>query len=192
MITTIIIVILSYLIGSVSAAILLCKILHLPNPRKIGSKNPGATNIARINKNIGIYVASFDILKGIIPVWIGYLFNIPSFWLGVISIMATLGHIYPIFFKFQGGKGAATTLGSTTIMGWDITLIIICTWISILLVSGYSSLATIATAIIIPFYVWYFKSQFLLHIIILSILIIIKHYENIKRLYKGKEDKTWI
>lgn len=186
---------LTYFIGSISTAILICKMLRYPDPRKIGSKNPGATNIYRIaGRNIAIGVLIIDILKGAIPVYIGssYLHFSP-YYLNMITISVCIGHMYPIFFKFYGGKGVATALGAITIMIGDINLfiIMISTWIITIIFFKYSSLASIITAIVTPSYIWYFHMQYFLSIIIISFLIIIRHINNIKRLWNHQETRTW-
>lgn len=186
----ILIIIFAYFLGSISSAILICKILHHPDPRKFGSKNPGATNILRIaGHNIAIIVLIIDILKGITPVWIGYYLNIPPSYIGIVAISVCLGHMYPIFFKFYGGKGVATAFGAITTMGIDIFIIMISTWILTIISFKYSSLASIITAIIIPCYTWYFHTQYFLPITIISSLIIIRHIDNIKRLWYHQEKK---
>lgn len=186
---SILIVVLSYCIGSVSIAILICKILHYPDPRNFGSKNPGTTNILRIaGYNIAIIVLILDILKGVIPVWISiYYFNVSSSYLNAIVISVCLGHMYPLFFKFHGGKGVATAFGAITIMGTDLFAIMSITWVLTVLLFKYSSLAAIVTAITISFYTWYFQPQYFLPIIIISFLVIIKHIHNIQRLWHHEE-----
>lgn len=182
----------TYLVSSISTAILICKVLHYPDPRNFGSNNPGATNILRIaGHNIAIIVLIIDILKGAIPVWISYYLNMPPVYLGTIAIVACLGHMYPIFFKFYGGKGVATAFGAITIMGIDIFIIMISIWTLTILSFKYSSLAAIITAIVIPCYAWYFQPQYFLSIIIISSLIIIRHINNIKRLWRHQETRIW-
>lgn len=186
------IIIIAYLCGSISSAILICQIAHLPDPRQHGSGNPGATNVLRIaGKIAALAVLLFDILKGMIPVWVAYKLGLPPFYLGLTAIAACLGHIYPIFFHFQGGKGGATAFGAIAPIGWDITGLISGTWLLTVLLSGYSSLGTIFSALIVPFYVWWFKPQFTFPVAMLSCLILIHHHDNIQRLWRGKETRIW-
>ncbi|URJ23171.1 glycerol-3-phosphate 1-O-acyltransferase PlsY [Blochmannia endosymbiont of Camponotus sp. C-003] len=188
----IIIVILAYFLGSISSAILICKILHFPDPRNFGSKNPGATNILRIaGIKIAISVILFDILKGAIPVWLGLHFEISPIFLGATAVFACLGHMYPIFFKFYGGKGVATAFGTLITIDPNSSIVMMSIWTLIVLSFGYSSLGAIVTALIIPCYAWYFQSQYLLPIIIISSLVIIKHITNIRRLFNHKEERIW-
>ncbi len=98
-------IIFAYLLGSISSAVLICRVLRLPDPRNVGSQNPGATNVLRIGgKKAAVAVLLCDMLKGTIPVWGGYFLNIEPFMLGLVAIAACLGHMYPIFFHFKGGK----------------------------------------------------------------------------------------
>ncbi|CAK8742506.1 Glycerol-3-phosphate acyltransferase [Sodalis praecaptivus] len=145
-------IIFAYLCGSVSSAILICKVARLPDPRTSGSGNPGATNVLRLGGKLAAAgVMVFDILKGMIPVWIGYGLGLPPFWLGLVAIAACLGHIYPVFFHFRGGKGVATALGAIAPIGYDLSGLMIGTWLLTVLLSGYSSLGAIVSALIAPF-----------------------------------------
>lgn len=189
-------IILAYFIGSVSTAILICKILRYPDPRQLGSKNPGTTNVLRIaGHNVAIGVLIIDIFKGMIPVYIGYYLNFPSFYLNIITISVCIGHMYPIFFKFYGGKGVATALGAITMMvgreNIDIFIVMISTWIITIILFKYASLSSIITAIITPSYIWCFHIQYFLSTIVISCLIIIRHSDNIKRLWHNQETLTW-
>ncbi|MFB6422199.1 MAG: glycerol-3-phosphate 1-O-acyltransferase PlsY [Candidatus Malihini olakiniferum] len=187
-----IMIIFAYLCGSISSAILVCWIANLPDPRQNGSGNPGATNVLRIGgKAAGVTVLAFDILKGMLPVWAAYALGFTSFYLSIAAIATCLGHIYPVFFRFHGGKGVATTLGAIALVDWDLTTIMIITWFLTVLLSGYSSLGAIISALIVPFYAWYFKSQFIFPVAVLSCMIIMLHYKNIQRLCRMQESKIW-
>lgn len=182
----------AYFLGSISSAILICKILYFPDPRNLGSKNPGATNILRIaGLKIAISVILFDTLKGAIPIWLGYHLEIAPIFLGATAILSCLGHMYPIFFKFYGGKGVATAFGALATIDLNLAIVMISTWILTVLSFGYSSMGAIITALIIPCYAWYFQSQYLFSIIIISVLVIIRHSSNIKRLWHHKEKRIW-
>ena len=150
-------IILAYLCGSISSAILVCRLAGLPDPRVSGSGNPGATNVLRIGG------------KG----------------------AACLGHIWPVFFHFQGGKGVATAFGAIAPIGWDLTGVMAGTWLLTVLLSGYSSLGAIVSALIAPFYVWWFKPQFTFPVAMLSCLILLRHHDNIQRLWRRQETKIW-
>ncbi|UVC28799.1 glycerol-3-phosphate 1-O-acyltransferase PlsY [Pantoea sp. SOD02] len=185
-------IIFAYLCGSISSAILVCKLAGLPDPRSQGSGNPGATNVLRIGgKAAAAAVLIFDVAKGMLPVWIAYLLHVAPLYLGLTAIAACLGHIYPVFFRFRGGKGVATALGAIAPIGWDLTGLMTGTWLLTVLLSGYSSLGAIVSALIAPFYVWWFKPQFTFPVSMLSCLILLRHHDNIQRLWRGQENKIW-
>ncbi|MEF1212045.1 glycerol-3-phosphate 1-O-acyltransferase PlsY, partial [Vibrio alginolyticus] len=153
----------AYLLGSVSSAVLICRLLKLPDPRSVGSNNPGATNVLRIGgRGAAVSVLLCDMLKGTIPVWGGYFLGIDPIILGVIAIAACLGHMYPIFFHFKGGKGVATALGAIAPIGLDLTGLVMLTWLSVAALFRYSSLAALVTVLVTPFYTWMFKPQYTL------------------------------
>ncbi|MFC0140655.1 glycerol-3-phosphate 1-O-acyltransferase PlsY [Erwinia mallotivora] len=185
-------IVFAYLCGSVSSAILVCQLFRLPDPRQHGSGNPGATNVLRIGGKLpALTVLIFDILKGMLPVWLAYHYGVSPFYLGLTAIAACLGHIYPIFFHFKGGKGVATAFGAIAPIGWDLTGLMTGTWLLTVLLSGYSSLGAIISALIAPFYVWWFKPQFTFPVAMLSCLVLLRHHDNIQRLWRGQESKIW-
>ncbi|VUA81244.1 acyl-phosphate:glycerol-3-phosphate O-acyltransferase PlsY [Klebsiella pneumoniae] len=148
-------VLLAYLCGSISSAILVCRLAGLPDPRDSGSGNPGATNVLRIGgKGAAVAVLIFDVLKGMLPVWGAWALGLTPFWLGLVAIAACVGHIWPVFFHFRGGKGVATAFGAIAPIGLDLTGVMAGTWLLTILLSGYSSLGAIVSALIAPFYVW--------------------------------------
>jgi len=185
-------IIFAYLCGSISSAILVCKLAGLPDPRTHGSGNPGATNVLRLGgKAAAACVLVFDVLKGMVPVWLAYLLHVTPLFLGLTAIAACLGHIYPVFFQFRGGKGVATAFGAIAPIGWDLTGLVTGTWLLTVLLSGYSSLGAIVSALIAPFYVWWFKPQFTFPVSMLSCLILLRHHDNIQRLWRRQETKIW-
>ncbi|WP_194437561.1 glycerol-3-phosphate 1-O-acyltransferase PlsY [Vibrio fluminensis] len=180
----------AYLLGSISSAVLICRVLRLPDPRKVGSNNPGATNVLRIGgRKAALSVLVCDMLKGTIPVWGGYFLNIEPIMLGLVAIAACLGHMYPLFFHFKGGKGVATALGAIAPIGLDLTAMVIATWLVIALTFRYSSLAALVTVLLAPMYTWMIKPQYTLPVAMLCCLIVFKHHQNIRRLYDGTEPK---
>jgi len=185
-------IIFAYLCGSISSAILVCRVAGLPDPRTQGSGNPGATNVLRIGgRAAAASVLIFDVLKGMLPVWLAYRLDVSPVYLGLTAIAACLGHIYPVFFRFQGGKGVATAFGAIAPIGFDLTGLMAGTWLLTVLLSGYSSLGAIVSALIAPFYVWWFKPQFTFPVAMLSCLILLRHHDNIQRLWRGQESKIW-
>ncbi|WP_215396988.1 glycerol-3-phosphate 1-O-acyltransferase PlsY [Rheinheimera oceanensis] len=182
----------AYLCGSVSSAVLVSKLFRLPDPRLHGSGNPGATNVLRLGGKLpAVLVLLFDILKGTIPVWGSYFLQIEPLYLGLIAICACLGHIFPLFFGFQGGKAVATAFGAMMPIGLDLAGLLIASWLIIVAISGYSSLAAILTVTLAPLFTWFIKPLYTVPVLMLSILIIVRHRENIVRLYRGKESKVW-
>ena len=190
MFITVAMIILAYLVGSVSSAILICRLLNLPDPRSTGSKNPGATNVLRIsNKATAATVLIFDVLKGTLPVWGAYFLGVEPIWLGVIGVAACLGHMYPVFFGFEGGKAVATAFGVLLPIGVDLGVLLLLTWVIVAKSSRYSSLAAIVTVSLAPLYVWLLKPLYVYPVFMLSGLIIFRHKANITRLIKGTETK---
>ncbi len=186
-----IMIISAYLLGSISSAVLICRVLRLPDPRGVGSHNPGATNVLRIGgKKAAAAVLLCDMLKGTIPVWASYFLKIEPLVLGIIAIAACLGHMYPLFFHFKGGKGVATALGAIAPIGLDLTAMIMATWLFVAVIFRYSSLAAIVTVLLAPFYTWMVKPQYTLPVAMLCCLIILRHHQNIKRLISGTEPKV--
>lgn len=190
---TLLMIIIAYFCGSLSGALLVSRMMHLRNPLEYGSHNPGATNMLRINGKLpAMLVLVFDMLKGTIPVYIAYRIGISPFFLGMVGIAACLGHIFPCFFGFHGGKGVATALGMMMPIGLDFTGCFILTWLLALFVTGYSSVASIVGFLFAPLYVWIFKAELTLPVTMLSCVIIIRHSSNIMRLFKGEEPKSWL
>ncbi|WP_334322005.1 glycerol-3-phosphate 1-O-acyltransferase PlsY [Gilliamella apicola] len=190
---TLLMIIIAYFCGSLSGALIVSRMMHLRNPLEYGSHNPGATNMLRINGKLpAVLVLVFDMLKGTIPVYIAYRIGISPFFLGMVGIAACLGHIFPCFFGFHGGKGVATALGMMMPIGLDFTGCFILTWLLALFVTGYSSVASIVGFLFAPLYVWIFKAELTLPVTMLSCVIIIRHSSNIMRLFKGEEPKSWL
>ncbi|MEZ9832536.1 glycerol-3-phosphate 1-O-acyltransferase PlsY [Vibrio breoganii] len=189
--TVLLMIILAYLLGSVSSAVLICRVFKVPDPRTAGSNNPGATNVLRIGGKLpAALVLVSDMAKGTIPVWSAYYLDIEPVMLGLIGISACIGHIYPIFFHFKGGKGVATAVGAIAPIGFDLTGMLMGTWLVTAVISRYSSLAALVTALVAPFYTWLIKPQYTLPVAMLCCLIIWRHQENIKRLMAGSEPKV--
>jgi acyl phosphate:glycerol-3-phosphate acyltransferase len=164
----------------------------LPDPRGEGSGNPGATNVYRIGGKVpAVLVLVFDILKGTIPVWGAYFLGLTPIYLGFVAIFACLGHIYPLFFGFNGGKAVATAFGSMLPIGLGLSALLILCWVALVAISGYSSLAAIVTVALAPIFTWFIKPAYSLPVAMLAVLIIARHKANIMRLLKGEEGKIW-
>ncbi|WP_372769711.1 glycerol-3-phosphate 1-O-acyltransferase PlsY [Pseudoalteromonas sp.] len=184
-------IVFAYLFGSISSAVLICKLFRLPDPRTTGSNNPGATNVYRIGGKLpASLVLVFDVLKGTIPVYGAYFLKIEPLYLGFIAIAACLGHIYPIFFGFKGGKAVATAFGSLLPLGFTLAGLLILTWVGLIWLTGYSSLAAIITVSLAPLFTWFIKPLYVLPVTMLAALIVFRHRANIIRLLQGKEPKV--
>lgn len=183
--------VIAYLFGSVNSAIIYCRIRKLPDPRTKGSSNPGATNVYRIGgKSAAIVVLLFDVFKGVIPTWGSYYFGVASEQIGFVAVACCLGHMFPIFFRFQGGKAVATAFGCLLPIGLSLGAILFATWLLVFRVSGYSSLSAITAVALAPLATFYISPKFVIAVSMLSILIILRHFPNIIRLIKGEEPKS--
>ncbi|MFT5161718.1 MAG: glycerol-3-phosphate acyltransferase PlsY [Alteromonadaceae bacterium] len=181
----------AYLLGSISSAVLICRLWRLPDPRKHGSNNPGATNVYRIGGGAPAALTMiFDVLKGTLPVWSAYFLKVEPLYLGMVAVAACLGHIYPVFFNFKGGKGVATAFGALLPIGAGLVGLMVATWLLVVWLSGYSSLAAIVAAVMAPIYTYFLKPTYTLPVLMLSLLILIRHKDNICRLIKGTESKV--
>lgn len=180
----------AYLFGSISSAVLICRLFRLPDPRGSGSGNPGATNVYRLGGKIpAALTLFFDVLKGMIPVWGSYFLGIEPFYLGIIAVAACLGHIFPLYFHFRGGKAVATALGAMFPVAWEMALLLIATWVLVFRIGKVSSLAAIVTVSLAPFYAYWIKPQYTVPVIMISLLILWRHQSNIMRLRSGDEHR---
>jgi len=181
----------SYLIGSISSAVIICKALGLPDPRTQGSKNPGATNVLRLGgKKIAAFVLIFDGLKCAVPVFIGDYYGFGLIALTLTALCAFLGHIFPVFFRFRGGKGVATYLGGLIAINLLVGLIFSLIWLLVAKVLKISSLAALIATALSPFYFYLITGDLKSTAIIglISLLIFYTHRDNIKRLINKDED----
>lgn len=191
----------AYLIGSLSFAVLVSRLMGLNDPRTYGSKNPGATNVLRSgSKAAAIVTLLLDAFKGWLPVVVvmgwGAAWGLGDGTVALVGLAAFLGHLYPVFFKFQGGKGVATAAG--VILGFNpwLGLAALATWAIIAFFFRYSSLASIVTALFAPAYylfgnhvAWDAPGVMVLSLAVMGILLVWRHAENINRLLAGKESK---
>ncbi len=178
-----------YFLGSASAAILVCKALSLPDPRTEGSNNPGATNVLRIaGKKPAAITLVGDFLKGFLPVCLAIGMGASDSVIALTGIAALLGHIFPVFFGFKGGKGVATGLGVLFAFSWPVAVCVALTWLLVAKIFRISSLSALVATILAPVFAWALSSvTFFLASVAISILILYRHTDNIKRLVNGKE-----
>lgn len=188
----IIFILAAYLFGSISSAIIVCKLMGLPDPRTQGSNNPGATNVLRIGgKKAAAITLAGDSLKGLIPVLAANLMDVAPLTLALVAIAAFLGHLYPIFFGFKGGKGVATALGVQFGLSWMIGGSIAAIWLFMAKVVNISSLSALVSMALAPVIVWYFwpAPELVIMQVAMSILLFWRHRSNIQNLLSGAEGK---
>ena len=181
----------AYLIGSISFGILISKSFGLADPRTVGSGNPGATNVLRSGKKSAALLTLLgDALKGWLPVWLALQNNMLMWVVSSVGLAVFLGHLYPIYFKFRGGKGVATALGVIFAISPFLGMAAIVTWLLVFAFSRYASLASIIAALLVPVHSYYYlrpyKDYFLL-LIVMSVLLIWRHRSNIQKLLNGTE-----
>jgi glycerol-3-phosphate acyltransferase PlsY len=185
-------VVCSYLVGSISSAVVTCCLMGLPDPRTQGSGNPGATNVLRLGgKKAATFTLLGDVLKGFLPVWAAaYLIESPAV-LAAVAVAAFIGHLYPVFLGFRGGKGVATALGALIALAWPVALFAVTTWLVTAIVGRYSSLASLTAAVLAPVSgaVLGLPSAYLTGISTMSVLLVWRHRANISRLLAGEESK---
>lgn len=186
-------IILAYLIGSISFAVIVSKLFRLSDPRTYGSKNPGATNVLRSgNKLAAIFTLIGDAFKGWLAVWLAFTFDLPEYAIALVAIAVFLGHLWPVFFKFEGGKGVATAAGILLGLNWWLGLGTLATWLAVAFCFRYSSLAALMAALFAPFYsglLFGTSSPLFWAVCVMSLLLIFRHKKNIQNLMSGKESR---
>jgi glycerol-3-phosphate acyltransferase PlsY len=190
--TAVSLIIVAYLMGSASTAIIVCRLMGFPDPRTQGSGNPGATNVLRYGgKKAAIIVLLGDMLKGLLPVAAAQWLGLPDGTLALVALAAFLGHLYPVFFRFQGGKGVATALGVMLGLSWPAGLAVLATWLVTAYVSRYSSAAALTATAFAPLYVWLIvgSAEILAMVIIMGCLLIWRHRSNIRKLLNSSEGR---
>jgi glycerol-3-phosphate acyltransferase PlsY len=192
MLITLLIILIGYLAGSISTAILVCRAMGLPDPRSEGSRNPGATNVLRFGgKKAAAITLAGDFLKGLLPVLLARLVGLDDIGLALTALAAFLGHLYPVFFGFEGGKGVATAFGAILGLSWPVALAALAAWLFMAFVVRISSLSALTAAVVTPLLGWWFNLSLAYNAAILTmvILLIWRHRSNIRNLLAGAEDK---
>ena len=180
----------AYLIGSISSAIIICRLMGLPDPREQGSGNPGATNVMRIGgKKAAAITLLGDLLKGLIPVYSAGLLGLPVELLSIIGLAAFMGHLYPVFFKFEGGKGVATSIGVLLGFSWLLGFAFIATWLLIYKIGKISSLSALFASVLSPVCAWFITGDVYMvgASIVMMLFLLWRHKSNIQRLINGEE-----
>ena len=180
----------AYLIGSISSAIIICRLMGLPDPRDQGSGNPGATNVMRIGgKKAAAITLMGDLFKGLIPVYTANLLGVPVELVALTGMAAFMGHLYPVFFNFKGGKGVATSIGVLLGFSWVLGFAFIGTWLLVYKVSKISSLSALCASVISPVYAWFIVGDMSIVGVSMAMMLFLlwRHKSNIQRLLAGEE-----
>jgi glycerol-3-phosphate acyltransferase PlsY len=187
-----------YLVGSLSFAVIVSRMMGLSDPRTYGSKNPGATNVLRSgNKKAAVLTLLFDAFKGWLPVWAVTMLGGDPSAAALAGLAAFVGHLYPVFFRFQGGKGVATALGVVLGVNPLLALATVLTFAIVVYFSRFVSLASMVAAVFAPVYMvfghgvaWQAQGAQVLSLSIMALLLVWRHRENINRLFAGTESKV--
>ncbi len=184
-------IIAAYLLGSIAFGIVVSKLFGLPDPRTVGSGNPGATNVLRSGKKLAAALTLLgDVVKGFLPVWLALQSDMLMWVVAYVSFAVFIGHLYPVFYKFKGGKGVATALGVMLAISPLLALGALLTWVLVFAISRYSSLAAIVAALLAPVYAWVLLSaykDYFIVVLVMSALLIWRHRTNIQKLIAGTE-----
>lgn len=199
--TLLVLALAGYLFGSLSFAVIVSRVMGLDDPRTYGSQNPGATNVLRSgNKKAALATLLLDALKGYFPVllvkWYGPAFGLDDEAVAVVAMAAFVGHVWPVFFRFQGGKGVATAAGVLFAVEPVLGAMVMGTWLLVAFVTRYSSLAALMASVLSPGYyllgnevLWQTSAAELVTVMVMSLLLLWRHKENIGRLMRGQESK---
>ena len=182
----------AYLLGSINSAIIVCKVFSLPDPRNFGSGNPGATNVLRIgNKITAAITLAGDLLKGLLPVIAVDLLTASAPLTAATGVAALLGHMYPLYYGFKGGKGVATMIGVLLGFDWLLGLIWISLWLFTALLFRYSSLAALTATLLIIVISWFWSDNMwlIIALLVISVFVFWRHRSNINNLLTGEETK---
>lgn len=186
----------AYLLGSLSFAVIVSRCMGMPDPHSYGSGNPGATNVLRSGrKSAAALTLLGDALKGWLAVWLAsyyqFTWQLDNNTIAIVAVAVLVGHMWPLFFKFKGGKGVATALGVLLALSWPTALICAAVWLIMAFGFKVSSLAALIATLISPFVAWWFiqHHNWIIAIIIIDLLVLYRHKSNIKNLLSGKESK---
>ncbi|WP_417582693.1 glycerol-3-phosphate 1-O-acyltransferase PlsY [Nitrincola sp.] len=183
-----ILLLIAYLLGSIPSAILVCKAMGLEDPRKAGSHNPGTTNVMRIGgRQAATLTLLGDLSKGAAAILLAIMAGADDSLKGWTLLAAVSGHLFPIFSRFKGGKGVATTLGCTLLLSWPLAFCLTLFWGLVFLLGRIASLASIATATVAPLFCYLTVPSLTLTFSLMSVLLILTHSGNIRRLLNGRE-----
>ena len=183
--------IVAYLLGSISTAVITCRLMGLPDPRTEGSKNPGATNVYYIGGKKAAFITLLgDALKGLLPVFSAVVTGFGEPASAFVAMAAFLGHIYPIFYGFKGGKGVATALGVILALSWPVALATVATWLAVVYIFRLSSMGALVSALVSPLYFYYLDGSlwFTAAGSMMALILTWRHRSNIRKIIEGTED----
>jgi glycerol-3-phosphate acyltransferase PlsY len=192
MLTAVLLTVFAYLLGSISSAVIVCRLLGLPDPRTEGSNNPGATNVLRIGgRKAAALTLAGDSLKGFLPMVAAHWLDVSAGAFAAAALAAFLGHLYPVFFGFKGGKGVATALGIQFGLGWQIGVAVGATWLLMAFVVNISSASALVAMAIAPIAVWYFwpAPELVAMQVVVTAILFWRHRSNIRNLLAGTEGR---
>lgn len=187
-----ILVVLGYLSGSLASAVIVCRIMKLPDPRREGSGNPGATNVLRLGgKKAAALTLAGDMVKGAVPVLLAHLISDSPTVLGCTAVAAFVGHLYPVFFQFKGGKGVATAFGAVAALVLPVALFMAAVWVVAAITTRYASLSSMVAAGAAPLFALIFirEPAYIIALFVIAALLIFRHRDNIERLRDGTENE---
>jgi glycerol-3-phosphate acyltransferase PlsY len=190
--SAVLVIVFAYLLGSISTAIIVCSAMGAPDPRTIGSGNPGATNVLRVaGKKAAAATLLGDALKGLLPVLLARALGLETEALAAVGLAAFVGHLYPVFFDFQGGKGVATFIGAVLGVAWPLGLLFMAVWLLVAKVSKLSSLASLTAAGLTPLVAWLsgYSPLFVILMLTMVVLIFWRHAANIQKIIDGTESR---
>ncbi|MFD1245710.1 glycerol-3-phosphate 1-O-acyltransferase PlsY [Paralysiella testudinis] len=186
----------AYLLGSLSFAVIVSKAFGMADPRSYGSGNPGATNVLRSGKKLAAVLTLLgDALKGWLAVWLALRFQgelqLDNVTIGLVAVAVLVGHMWPVFFGFKGGKGVATAVGVLLALSWPTALICAAVWLVMAFGFKVSSLAALVATAISPLVAWFFipHLSWLLAVVVIALLVLYRHQSNIRNLLSGRESK---
>ena len=186
-------VVFAYLMGCVSTAVIVSRVMRLPDPRTEGSGNPGATNVLRLGgKKAAVLTLLGDVLKGVLPVLVAGALSVSPTTLALVCLAAFLGHLYPVFLRFRGGKGVATAFGVLVAANGWLGISLVVTWLVAALVTRYSSVSALIAAALAPFSAWWLVGApmpLTVATAAMSVLLFWRHRSNIRHLWQGTEKK---
>lgn len=178
----------AYLLGSISSAILVCRLFGLPDPRTGGSNNPGATNVLRLGgRPAAALTLAGDVFKGVIPVLTALYLQLGPFWAACAGFAAFLGHLLPIFFHFQGGKGVATAFGVIFALYWPMGISTGVLWLLVFVPLRISSLASMVAFLTLPIIALHWQPNAFWPLLVMSLTLLARHHQNIRKLLNGEE-----